>query len=322
MGFALRRMMTARSANVGSLSHEGDVAGLIEAAGHNKQRIRTAAAAALAEVDRREAAPALRAALSHRSDRVRCAAIRALFESGDAISLAEAVFWLPPEGASRRLALAAIAKLRQPTSAPVLVGSLVAGTAHDGLSQDEVALVLGLCRSTRNPAALGRVIDVVAEAFEVDDEHIAGRAEALLTWLGEDAVPTATALARSSAAPDRAVRVLGRIGGASVLEPLIEALEQPDARTREEACVALGELRDPVGVEALIRATRDHEHEVRVAAASALDRIGTAAVLTALLAPVSGHNGSSSARRNGVDDSKNRAGRKSRSGPRVEAKGS
>ena len=66
--------------------------------------------------------------------------------------------------------------------------------------------VLALCRSSGNPAALGRVINVLTEAFEVDDNQIAHRAEDFLIWLGEDTVPAVTALAQSSAAPERAPR--------------------------------------------------------------------------------------------------------------------
>jgi hypothetical protein len=54
------------------------------------------------------------------------------------MTLAQAVFWLPPEGASRLLALTSIADLRHPKSAPVLAGSLVAGTAREDLWVDEV----------------------------------------------------------------------------------------------------------------------------------------------------------------------------------------
>jgi HEAT repeat protein len=322
MQFAWLSRLNGGTSRVEALARRGDVARLIELAGAAGSRVSPAAYSRLMAMDTGDAAPAVRAALRHRSDPIRCAAIRILGQWGDASALAQAVFWLPPQGASRRLALAVIGQLRQPKSAPVLAGSLVAGTAQEGLREEEVGLVLALCRSSGNPAVLGRVIDVLAEAFEVDDNQIAHRAEDFLWWLGEDAVPAVTALAQSSAAPERAVWVLGQIGGASVVEPLSEALEHSDARTREQACIALGELRDPASVEALMRATRDREYGVRVAAASALDRIGTAAVLTALSAPVSGPNGSSSARRNGVDDTKNRAGRKSRTGPRVEAKGS
>lgn len=287
MGFA-PGMTTNAEASVEALAGSGDVAGLIEAAGHADPRIRKAAASWLTELGPGEAAPAAVAALRHPSDRVRCAAIRALCHWGEAIPLAEAVYWLPPEGGSRALALAAIAQLEDPKSVPFLTRSLVCGTAQDGLWEDEVELVLSLCRSRRKATALRRIIAVLSEALEDEHEEVAGRAEEFLAWLGEDAVPAVTELARSSTASDRAVWALGQIGGASVLEPLIEAIDHPNTRTREEACVALGELRDPVAVDALIRATRDREHGVRVRAAAALERIGTVAFVlgaSALLGP-------------------------------------
>jgi HEAT repeat protein len=48
--------------------------------------------------------------------------------------------------------------------------------------------------------------------------------------------------------------------------------------------VALGELRDPIAVEPLLRSTYDSEHDVRVKAGAAIDRLGTVAILAGLTA--------------------------------------
>jgi HEAT repeat protein len=275
-----------RTRKVEDLTHRRDAAGLIEAAGSADTQIGQAAISGLAEIGRAEAAPAAVRALRHRSDRVRSAAIRALCHWGEAIPLAEAVAWLPPEGASRTLALAAIAQLGESGSAPTLARSLIYGTGQEGLWETEVELVWSLCWSTGAGDARDRVMDMLLEALEDDREEVSCRAEDFLLWIGEDAAPAVAALARSSPVPDRAVWVLGQIGGASALEPLIEAVDHRDARTREEACVALGELRDPLSLEPLLRATRDTEHIVRVKAADALDRFGAVAVIAALSAPL------------------------------------
>jgi hypothetical protein len=109
MGFAARLKANSRTTKVEALAARGDVDGLLGLAGHAGPRAGAAAASLLAAMDPHEAAPAVRAALSDRSDRIRCVALKALYEWGDAMSLAEAVFWLPPEGAARGVALAAIA---------------------------------------------------------------------------------------------------------------------------------------------------------------------------------------------------------------------
>ncbi len=337
------RFTSLRTPKVDELAQAGDVAGLLEAAGHGDAEIRKAAVSGLAEIGPSDGLPAVIEALAHPSDRVRCAAIRVLCEWGEPMPLAEAVAWLPPAGSSRQLALAAIAQIDEADSAPTLTRSLVRGNAQEGLWEDEVELVWNLCDSTKPHDALDGVIDLLLEALEDDRDDIAARAQDFLLWLKEEAVPALTALARSSPAPDRAVWALGQIGGAPALDPLIEAVEHPDARTREEACVALGELRDPVSVEALLRATRDSEHGVRVNAAAALDRIGTVAFVAGVSAminppiaaprsrprlPAGAQNGSGGAQngsaraQNGSAGAQNRsAGAQNRSGGRKNRSG-
>jgi HEAT repeat protein len=284
MRFAWHDRPIVGTAKVKALAANRDVPALIQLASQESGGVRAAAASQLYEMDADETAPAVTDALRDRSDRVRCAAIDLLCHRGDALALAQAVWWLPRQGASRFRALAAIAQLRQPKSAPVLAGSLVAGPAEDNLWEDEVQLVLSLCESTGNPAVFRGVLNVLTQAFEVEQEHISRRAEDFLVWLGEDAVAAVAPLVRSSAASHRAVWVLGQIGGPSTLEPLIDAVDHPDARARAAACVALGALGDPITVEALIRAMKDPEHQVRVEAAAALERIGIGALLVGFAA--------------------------------------
>jgi len=241
--------------------------------------VRKRASASLADLGPDDALPEITAGLRHPSDAVRCAAIRTLCGWQEAERIAEAVAWLPPRGTSRSLAFAAIARLDRPESGPLLTHSLVHGTAQAGLWEDEVEVVGRLCGAAGDVDARREVVETLIAALEDDDPEVVGRAEDFLLWLGETAAPALIGLARTADAPDRAVWLLGQIGGASVLEPLIEATEHPEARTREEACAALGELRDPVSVEALLRATRDQDHGVRVKAGTALESIGTAAFL-------------------------------------------
>jgi HEAT repeat protein len=286
-----------RTPKIATLVQSGDAAALVEAVtradGQTARagRIvdggaptREAAILGLAELDHRDATPVVMEALADPSDRVRCAAIRALHEWGEALPLAEAIAWLPAQGASRALALAAVAQLADPKSAPVLATSLVHGVAQPGLWEEEAEVVSSLYRGKGSRGALKRVLEVLLEALDYHDQEVAGRAEDFLLWLGEDAAPALIAAISHRSAPHRSVWILGQIGGAIALGPMIEALEHPDARARAEACVALGELRDPIAVDALFEATHDSEHEVRVKAAAALDRIGTVALLASLTA--------------------------------------
>ena len=56
-------------------------------------------------------------------------------------------------------------------------------------------------------------------------------------------------------------------------------LAHGDPRVRAECAGALGELRDPAAVDALIHASRDPEERVRSQASWALDRLGMVAVV-------------------------------------------
>ena len=281
MGFSFRR-----TTKVADLTRSRDAAGLIEVTGDVDPKLRNAAMAALAEIGPSEALLAVIEALAHPSERVRCAAVRLLSHWEQATPLAEAIAWLPAEATSRRLALTALGQLGSADSARPLARSLVHSRAQQGLWEDEVQLVLNLCRSADGGDQLDGVIDLLIDALADEHAEVADRAEDFLLWLDQAAVPALIAQAKSSPTPARVVSVLGQIGGAPVLEPLIEAVDHPDTRTREAACVALGELRDPVSVDALLRATRDPQHGVRVKAAAALDRIGTAAFVASISAMV------------------------------------
>lgn len=98
------------------------------------------------------------------------------------------------------------------------------------------------------------------------------QAEKRLIGIGKHAVQP---LVNEANGPDRAMRgtaalILGKIGGAEVLQPLINALEDEDASAG--AAAGLGELGNREAVAELIDALRD-EDAVR-AAAEALGKIG------------------------------------------------
>lgn len=286
---------TERTPKVAALARRGDIAGLVEAAEHTDvrtgrdgsardpgARVRQTAIETLAEMDARDATDVIVRALADPWDDVRCAAIRALYDWGEAVPIAEAVAWLPAEAPSRSMALAAITKLADPASAPVLAISLVHGTAQAGLWEEELEVVALLCKGNGRRGPLAQVLDVLVEALAYRDEDVSGRAEDFLLWLGPQAARAVTASLDRSTAPHRTVWILGQIGGEAALEPLLSALDHADPRARAEACTALGDLRDPIAVEPLLDATRDSSHAVRVKAAAALDRLGTVGLIGAL----------------------------------------
>lgn len=71
-----------------------------------------------------------------------------------------------------------------------------------------------------------------------------------------------------------AVQLLGFSGDRRALEPVLEALDDPEAEVRAEACRALEDLRVREAKEALEARTRDVDPEVRRAAREALEHLG------------------------------------------------
>ena len=320
-------LSSPKKGKVPALRRSDDVTELVEAVGYTDVQtgkddkpvdvgaaVREAAILRLAELGHDEASPVVTKALYDSSDRVRCAAIRALCDWGEALPLAEAMAWLPAQGSSRALATAAITKLADPKSAAVLATSLLHGRAQEGLWEEEAEIVSVLCSKPQSRDTLEAVLNLLVAALADEDEEVAGRAEDFLVWFGPDAAPAVAEDVRHGPASHRSVWLLGQIGGGEALEPLIDALVSSDARARAEACAALGDLRDPIAVNALLYATHDIEHIVRVKAAAALNRIGTAALIVVLSAhnpnqpppapPRPPHNGNGSAPRRRTASSK------------------
>jgi HEAT repeat protein len=298
----VKRVFEKREPNVKSLAREGDIDGLIKAAGHTElatgaegttldvgARIREEALLALRDLALDRAGEAFAMALADSSDRVRCTAIVALYERGDSELLAEAVPRLPAEnGRSRGLAERALFELHTPGSTSRLADALV--HRHDllPLTEEDEALVPALVGAEERPEALTEVLHILISALAHQSDIVTDRAEALLVRLGTASTDALLRELADGAAAHKAATVLGDIRDPRALQPLVAALSHPDPRVRSQSCFALGELKDPLAVEPLVEATRDPEHEVRVVAGAALDGLGTAAVaasVAALLRP-------------------------------------
>jgi HEAT repeat protein len=77
---------------------------------------------------------------------------------------------------------------------------------------------------------------------------------------------------------------LGRIGGKTVVEPLIEALRDADDSVRRVAVEALAEAGTPAALAALSRGLSDRHHDVRLAVVRALGAAGNGRSAAALIA--------------------------------------
>src|SRR5262249_5609664 len=93
--------------------------------------------------------------------------------------------------------------------------------------------------------------------------------------------------------PDREVRdkaalVLGELGDRQATLPLTALLHGPDAEVRWRAAAALGELRDSRAVGPLVQALRDPDEAVRSGAVRALEMTGDGTAVEPLLEVVRG----------------------------------
>jgi hypothetical protein len=79
-----------------------------------------------------------------------------------------------------------------------------------------------------------------------------------------------------------AIRLLGRMRHDAATPSLVELVDDPAPAIRHAAVVALGEIKDPHAIDALLRHTADDDYDVRDAALRALDGFGTAAVVWGL----------------------------------------
>ena len=70
---------------------------------------------------------------------------------------------------------------------------------------------------------------------------------------------------------------------------MIEALEDDEWAIREQAASGLGKLKDPRGVDPLVKALKDKDGAVRTAAVWALERVGDARAVPGLVEALTDH---------------------------------
>jgi HEAT repeat protein len=130
-----------------------------------------------------------------------------------------------------------------------------------------------------------RAIEPLVAALVEKDENVWARVRDALTkidpdWRGNKAAAGAlpyclTGLGNTDAAlRKKAAWILGTIGDARAVAPLIMTLADKDADVRAQAAWALGAIGDGQAVEPLLAALKDTDPGVRASAAEALGQIG------------------------------------------------
>ena len=168
----------------------------------------------------------------------------------------------------RHLAAAALGELGSPAAIPALAAAL-AGPDVEGVRWRAAEALVRI-----GPLALEELVPLAVHP----DPDVRWKACVALGEIGDRrAAPVLierlTDLDRF--VRGRAVSALVRLG-APAGGPLARALEDPDARIRQGAAEALGQIGDPAAMEGLLIAIRDPVESVRRAAAVALLRLNPA----------------------------------------------
>jgi HEAT repeat protein len=243
--------------------------------------VRTWAAVALSGT--REGVDALERQLRSSDARARAVAVGAVGRLAGAAALPTlARFVADPDPGVRGAAATALGATRKPEALPPLLRLLEdrAGTVR----ADAIAALAALAAADALPAI----------RKHAQDPYLGARlaaAEALATLEGAAGRDSLRALARGAdlSLALRAGQQLARLGEPQpVLDAIAKALVDRRATLRVAACVTAASLRDRVGVELALRALRDVEPRVRLAAARAvlsrrsLDRAPAIAAATAI----------------------------------------
>ena len=208
----------------------------------------------------------------------------ALGELEDARAAADLIKVLKDDNRLVRLAAAyAVGKVRDKSATPDLIAKL---SDRDREMREAAATSLG---QIADPAAVNTLIAALRDPVDKVREQAAAS-------LGRIAPSDAAALAAIAAiagggdegARSAAVFSLGRIGNAGSVAPLaarLDAKTEPSVTVRRRAAQALGEIKSPTALEALVAAFADPDWRVNYAAAAglaALGKVATPRLLTLL----------------------------------------
>jgi HEAT repeat protein len=244
---------------------------------------RRAAVEALAELDGDAARDGLVRALRDPEEAVVSAAVRALQQRGHAEAAepltAAVTSWTDPAHERvREQALEALASFGRPHAARAVAGRLLSRPAE--LTDADGAVLRRLVEAGGETAARSTVGDIVVR---LADRPVAARARTLLAWVGPESVEPLIELLDDPASQREAALALGAIHDSRATEPLsLLLLGNDDDAVRAAAAWALGEIRDPAAVAALLRGSADDDYRVRAESISAFDKLGNVAVAVAM----------------------------------------
>ncbi|MBV9467080.1 MAG: HEAT repeat domain-containing protein [Solirubrobacterales bacterium] len=216
---------------------------------------------------------------------VRLAAVESLAGSTEAevvVALVGAVCdWRDPRYGEARSAARHVLRELPNDAAPLLARALVDHAPSSGLDDDERLAVRELLgyHGLKARAAASALMQALREYDEDSSARVVDALVELDPW-GVAELIDALNEARTSPA---AAEILGRRHEGEAVDALIWLLRSGDAPARRAAATALGELRDPLAAEPLLDAINDESYVVRVAAAGAVEALGTIAMLLRLL---------------------------------------
>jgi hypothetical protein len=214
----------------------------------------------------------------HEALRLRALELVGELDPGSSDVVAESIAAWPPDAhpAAHERAVAALAADPAPAAGAYTAAALASPEPLDDRTRETIVRLAD--------AAEGKLgwDEVAAAALEADPE--APRADVLLELVTQR-VPGRLhdALAMESRRRG-AIRALGLLRDAKVLEELMELLGDRDPAIRREAAIALGRIKHPAAIGELFAAAQDEEYAVRDAAMAALDGFGTVAVTAAVIA--------------------------------------
>ncbi len=181
---------------------------------------------------------------------------------------------------ARGAALTALRQLPRETAPSLLARALIARSVSPQFSEDERRAVRELLAHDEQWADAATA--VLIAALTPNGGPLAPRAaDALVELAPWGARELIDALDEQSLSA-MAAGVIGRRGDGHAVEALIRLLGQGDPGARTAAATALGELRDPLAAEPLLGAVNDDHHDVRVAAAAAIDKLASIEVIASV----------------------------------------
>ncbi|MBV9213154.1 MAG: HEAT repeat domain-containing protein [Actinobacteria bacterium] len=290
------RLFLGSPPNVEKLARKGNIEGLVRALRYEDivrdregrlidlgATVRAAAARSLALLDSPKATNALVQALSDPLEAVRMAAIRGLREHGGNNAaerlMAAVAGWTRPEyAAAREDALEAVMVLEHPETLRLTTGAMMMRDTE--LDDRDLAVVRRLAGATSDADVRATIGDLVGRLRESSANE---RTRRVLITLAPHSVDALIEALDDKRTRRDAALALGPIHDSRAVPALSSMLLDSAADdVRAAAAWALGEIRHPSAIEALLVATGDDDYDVRTAAADSFDKLGNAAIALAM----------------------------------------